>query len=59
MEFILASDHLRNPYFDRILQTAVEVELDQFTYCLQECKINHNGYQNPKLSLSQRLCLCI
>jgi hypothetical protein len=58
MEFVLASDHLRNPYFDRIVQTAVEVEVGQLSYCLKECKINQYGYQNPNLNLSQRLCLC-
>jgi len=58
MEFVFASDHLRNPYLDRITQTAVEVEVNQMAYCLQTCKINQQSYQFPNLTLPQRLCLC-
>jgi hypothetical protein len=58
MEYVFASDHLRNPYFDRIVQTAVEVEVGQMAFCLQQCRMAQPGPQNSSLSLTQRLCLC-
>lgn len=58
MEFTFASDRTNNAYFDRIVQTAAEVELREIIFCLNSCKVANRAHANPDLSLSQRLCLC-
>ena len=35
MEFVFASDKTNNPYLDRILQTGVEVSIEEISHCLQ------------------------
>ena len=57
MEFNLASNGTNNSYFDRIIQTKVEADLKEISYCLQLCKIAQDSYRNPLLSFSQRLCI--
>jgi hypothetical protein len=57
MEFTFASDKTNNSYFDRILQTQVENDLHELTYCLRQCKIAEQSHKIG-LSLTERLCLC-
>ena len=57
MEFALSSDSTNNAYFDRIIQTQVDADLQELTFCLQKCKITHKAHLNPDISFSQRLCL--
>ena len=56
MEFGFATDGTNNAFFDRILQTRVEVDLQEIKYCLEHCKIAQQPYKIG-LELSERLCL--
>ena len=57
MDSNFASNQANNPYFDRIIQTQVENDLRDISYCLQMCNISHRAHSNPEMSFQQRLCL--
>lgn len=59
MEYNFASEGTSNSYFDRIIQTAVDVELREMVFCLKSCKIAYRANSNPDLTLNQKLCLGI
>ena len=58
MEFTLASDGTNNAYFDRIIQSQVELDLRELKFCLTKCALPYQAHRNPHMSLEQRLCLC-
>lgn len=58
MEFVFASDKTNNPYLDRILQTGVEVSIEEISHCLQQCNIARRALIEPRIHFEQKTCLC-
>ena len=51
MEFALSSNGTNNAYLDRILQTQVDIDLEDLTFCLKQCKISNRAHLMPNLGL--------
>jgi hypothetical protein len=58
MEFAFASDKTNNAYLDRIIQTGVEISIEELSHCLQHCNIARRALIEPRIQFEQNTCLC-